>query len=249
MAAMPAKAGQAHQAGEHRARARGDGEIDAIRGREIGDLFGISLVQVQTHLRVLVAESLEHLRQHVTRLGVRGRDRQRARFVLAQLGGERLDAARLAHDLRGAVDDLVAGVGRAHQRAALAFEQLEAELVLELLQLLADAGLRRVQHARGLRDVEIVFGDGHEVAQLDEFHRDREWWAIGGGEGEIVEGGSFHLTHGPRGPVERVRAPAARVPTNYCFLYSIRSLSGRSGRTRRRRRSVPSAPWPSRRSP
>ena len=168
---MPAIAGQAHQAGEHRARARGDGEIDAVGGREIGDLFGISLVQVQAHLRVLVAEALEHLRQHVTRLGVRGGDGQRTRLVLAQLRGQRLDAARLAHDLRGAVDDLGAGVGGPHQRAALAFEQLEAELVLELLELLADAGLRRVQHARRLGDVEVVLGDRDEVAQLYEFHR------------------------------------------------------------------------------
>ncbi len=72
---------------------------------------------------------------------------------------------------------LPASVGP-HQRAALAFEQLEAELVLELLELLAHAGLRRVQHARGLGDVEVVFRDRDQVAQLDEFHL--EWWAIGG---------------------------------------------------------------------
>ena len=199
--AMPAIAGQAHEAGEHRARAGGDGEIDAIGGREIRDLFGISLVQVQPHLRIFVAEALEHRRQHVTRLRVRGGDRQRAGVVLAQLRGQRLDAARLAHDLRGAVDHLGAGVGRPHQRAALAFEQLEAELVLELLELLADAGLRGVQHARRLGDVEVVLGDRDEVAELDQFHRVLDWWAIGGGEGEIVEGGLF---------LNSLTAPAAR---------------------------------------
>src|SRR6185295_19089527 len=60
---------------------------------------------------------------------------------------------------------------RADQRAALPFEQLEAELVLEQLQLLADTRLRGVQHARGLGNVEIVLGNRHEISQLDEFHR------------------------------------------------------------------------------
>ena len=181
---------------------------------EIGDLFGISLVQVQTHLRIFVAEALEDLRQDVARLGVRGRDRQRTRFILAQFRGERLDAARLAHDLRGAVDHLVARVSRPHQRAALAFEQLEAELVLEQFELLAHAGLRRVQHARRLGDVEIVFRDRDQVAQLNEFHR--EWWAIEGSEGEIGEGDPFHLTHAPAARLKEYGASGA-VPTNYCF--------------------------------
>ena len=106
---------------------------------------------------------------------------------------------------------LPASVGP-HQRAALAFEQLEAQLVLELLELLAHAGLRGVQHARGLGDVEIVLGDCDEVAQLYEFHRIVSWWAIEGGEGEIGEGATSSSRSRPRGPVERVRAPAARVP-------------------------------------
>jgi hypothetical protein len=57
------------------------------------------------------------------------------------------------------------------QRPALAFEQLQTQLVLELLELLAHAGLRGMQRACGLGDVEIVFCDRHEIAQLDEFHR------------------------------------------------------------------------------
>jgi hypothetical protein len=133
---------------------------------ELCDLLGIPLVQVQPHLWVFVAEALEHLRQHVAGLGVRGGDGQRAGFVLAQLGGQRLDAARLTHDLRGAFDDFAARISRSHQRAALAFEQREAKFVFELLQLLAHSGLRRVQYARRLRDVEVVLGDSDEVPQL-----------------------------------------------------------------------------------
>ena len=188
-AAMPAKAGQAHQPGEYRTCAGGDGEVDAVRGGEVGDLFGISLVQVQPHLGELVAESLEYRRQHVARLRMRGGDGQGAFVFLAQLGGQGLDAACLPHDLRGALDDLRAGVGGPHQRPALALEQLETEFVLELFELFADAGLGGVQHARRLCDVEIVLGYGHEVAQLYEFHRGLVgWWAIGGCESEIVEG-------------------------------------------------------------
>jgi hypothetical protein len=169
-APMPAIAGQPHQVREDRARAGGDGDVDAIGGRELGDLFRVALVQVQADLGVAVAEFPQHLRQHVTCLRVRGGDGEVSRVVLAQVGRQHLDVARLAHDLRGAVDDLGSRVRGTQQGASLAFEDLEAELVLELLELLADARLRGVQDARGLRDVQVVLGYSHEVAQLRELH-------------------------------------------------------------------------------
>jgi hypothetical protein len=109
--------------------------------------------------------------------------------------------------VRGAVDHLRAGLGGAQQRTALALEQPETELVLELLELFAHAGLRGVQRAGGLRDVEIVFGDRDEISQLDEFHRGGNWWAIGRSECEIRRGGTtFQRTHFPRGPGRKLRA-------------------------------------------
>ena len=60
--------------------------------------------------------------------------------------------------------------GDAGQRAALAFEQLKSEFLLEQLQLPADPRLRGVQLPGGGRDVQAVFVDRHEISQLLEFH-------------------------------------------------------------------------------
>ena len=127
-------------------------------------------MQVQAHLRIFLAKLADHLRQHVARLGVRGRDGQRAAVGLAQLGRGAADVLHLAQDACGARDDLLARGRGAGERAALAFEQLKAELLLQQLELPADAGLRGVQLPGGGRDVEAILVDRHEIAQLLQFH-------------------------------------------------------------------------------
>ena len=56
------------------------------------------------------------------------------------------------------------------QAAALAGEQQEAEFVLELLELLGQAGLGRVHALGGEGDVEAGIGDGDEIAELGQGH-------------------------------------------------------------------------------
>ncbi len=169
--AVPAIARQQRKAVVERLRARGDREVDAIERGHLGDLLGGALVQVQAHLRVLLAELLDDLRQHVARLCVRGRDRQRATLLVLEIVGKALDVLHLAQDPDRAVDDLLPGGSDARQVAAVADEDLETELVLEQLDLLADARLRRVQLLGRRRDVEAGLGDRGEVAQLVQFHR------------------------------------------------------------------------------
>ena len=77
----------------------------------------------------------------------------------------------------GALDDLLPGGGDARQVAPLAHEDLEAELVLEQLDLLAHPGLRGVQLVRRGGDVETALGDGGEVTQLVQFHGRRTFMA------------------------------------------------------------------------
>ena len=127
-------------------------------------------MQMQAHLRVLQPKRANHLRQHVTRLRVRGGDGQRAAVRLAQLRGSAADVVHLAQDAAGARDDLLAGGGGAGQRATLALEELESELLLEQLELPADAGLRGVQLPCRGRDVEPVLVDRNEIAQLLKLH-------------------------------------------------------------------------------
>ena len=67
-------------------------------------------------------------------------------------------------------DDVVAGGRQRREALALAHEHAQPELVLELADLLADAGLRRVQRLGGVGHVEAVVDDRAEVFQLLEVH-------------------------------------------------------------------------------
>ena len=71
---------------------------------------------------------------------MRGGDRQRAAVGLAQLRGGAADVLHFTQNARGARNDLLAGVRGPGQRAALALEQLEAELLFQQLELPADPG-------------------------------------------------------------------------------------------------------------
>ena len=76
-------------------------------------------------------------------------------------------------------DHALAGGRDAFQAAALAHEQLEAEFVLQLLELFRQARLRGM-HALGReRDVQPGIGDGDEVAQLGQGH--------GGADGMVAK--------------------------------------------------------------
>src|SRR5690242_21933314 len=62
------------------------------------------------------------------------------------------------------------------QALALAIEQLKAQLLLQLLELLAETRLGSV-HALGSQgDVEPGVGDRDEVAQLGQRHAGAPWW-------------------------------------------------------------------------
>src|SRR5262245_46125085 len=100
-------------------------------------------MQLEIDARVTFAERANDLGQHVTRLRMRRRDRQRTVELGRQVAGETRDVADLAQDLARAGDDLAASRGDRGQALALTREQLYAELGFELLQLLADAGLAR----------------------------------------------------------------------------------------------------------
>jgi hypothetical protein len=149
---------------EQRIRAGRHHEVDALVRHHVGDLLGGALMEVDSHAGESLTEAPQDRRQHIAGLGMGGGDRERALFVAAHLGGETADVRDLAQDHPGAGDDLVAGRRGAHQRARPAGEELQAELLLQQAQLLADAGLRGVQRLRGRGDVEPGVRDGDEIA-------------------------------------------------------------------------------------
>ena len=98
-APVPAIAGQQHQVAEQLLRAGVDREVDAVALRHVGDLLGGALVQMQLDLRIALAESADHLGQHVARLRMRRADRQRAASVALLFVREPLDALDFLEDL------------------------------------------------------------------------------------------------------------------------------------------------------
>ena len=55
------------------------------------------------------------------------------------------------------------------QRPRAAFEQRQAHVFFDLLNLSAQRRLRHVQPLRGTREI-LLFGDRHEVSKLAQFH-------------------------------------------------------------------------------
>ena len=67
-------------------------------------------------------------------------------------------------------DQLLAGLGQPEQPLAAAHEQLDAELVLEILDVLADARLRGVERVGDLGQVEVAPDGLANDAKLLEVH-------------------------------------------------------------------------------
>ncbi len=97
---------------------------------------------------------------------MRGRDRKLAFILAAKLVCDPLQVADLDERATRGRDDDRAGRRKLGEPLALADEDFDAELVLELADLLADSRLRRVERFRGVRDVEAVIDDRAEVFEL-----------------------------------------------------------------------------------
>ncbi len=156
-----------------------DGDIGITLVQAIQRIGFAGLLQVHAHLRVGLLDRRHRRRQHEARLGVGGGQDQLALALAALVGCIGADVVGLGQYRTGAGDDLGAGRGNRLKAAALAYEQQEAKLVLQLLELLGQAGLGGM-HARGSqRDVQLGVGDGNQIAQLGQRHGRQAAW--GGG--------------------------------------------------------------------
>jgi hypothetical protein len=135
-----------------------------------------------------------------------GGGQQQAPGVLAALvGGVAADVGGLGQDPARMLDHRHARRRHRFQAAPLAHEQLEAELVLQLLELLGQSRLGRV-HAFGRHgDVEAGIDDGDEVAELGQGHRGET------GNRRSQDDGPRRHGLGPAGPAGRW-IPAAVTP-------------------------------------
>ncbi len=170
-AAVPPIARHHHQVAEQFQPLGCDGEIDRPVGGHFGDLHRRTLVHVQRHVRVLLDEAADHLRQRITCLGVSGRDAQGALLFVGELLGDLLDALALAQNLASRGDDALSSRCHPRQMLATAGEHLDAEFILQQANLLADAGLRGEQTLGSCRNVEVMVRHFPDVTQLLKLHR------------------------------------------------------------------------------
>ncbi len=162
-------------------------------------------MQVQVDARMLGAECADHLRKNIARLGMGRADRQRADLAILYVVRYPLDAVHLAQHAQRVRNHSLPSLGDAGERTSLAHEEVEAELVLQQLELLADGRLSRPDAGCGRRQIQVVLRDRREKSQLLELHRapcfkrDQNWWRNG------------HATPAAEGPQQAERESQRRT--------------------------------------
>ena len=168
---LPREAGKGFQLGVFVQRLGGDADIGGAAQQAVHHIFGGALAQFDLHLGEELDEAQQYLRQRVAGLIMRGGDHQPALVLLLELLREALEIVGLVQQI---VDDghhLLASLGDADQSLATAHEDLDAQLGLQLLDLLADARLRGKQHIGHLGEIEIVLYCRAHIFELLEIHR------------------------------------------------------------------------------
>ena len=114
--------GQHHHRLGQLQRLGGDRQVGIAAGDEIRNFCRRALAQTQGHLRITLTEAAQHLGQRVTRLGVRGRDGQRAFMLRGVFARGLLDVVSGIECVSGHGDKLAARIRQTHQPRAVAHE-------------------------------------------------------------------------------------------------------------------------------
>ena len=136
-----------------------------------GDFAGAALVQHQMHIRKLRAEFGDDRQKRIARLGVGGCNIQRAAITIGELLAEFFDIFRIEQD---AVDDLrqlLAGLRQPQKPLAATHEEFDAKLVLEVLDVLRNAGLGRIERVCNFGEIEVAPERFADDAELLKIHR------------------------------------------------------------------------------
>ena len=91
-------------------------------------------------------------------------------FVAAAFLRHRADVLRALERAACPCRGALSGFSERHRSAALAQQQVDAELLLKLPQLLANGGLSGMQVSRGARYVESRIHHGTQALQLTQLH-------------------------------------------------------------------------------
>ena len=150
-----------------------------------GGLDGVLAVQKEAQVGELRGDRRTQGRQDAdVRRGERA-DRQFSRAAIRCLFGQAAGVIDAAEDVPDLSQEDASAIGERHVMPA-PIEQRNADRRFELTDLLAERRLRRVQPRRRAREVQLL-GDGHEVAQVPQFHASQARRRRGGSQqGAIV---------------------------------------------------------------
>ena len=148
----------------------GDRDIGFAVQYLLGDLRRVALMQAKLYFRVAPDELLDHRWQDVARLGVGGGDGQGAAILRVEFLPHLAEVFRVVQHAPGDVENGLAGLGDGDDTLAVAHEDVGAQLLLQLLDLFADVGLRGVQRVGGIGNLQAASHDFIEITQLLQVH-------------------------------------------------------------------------------
>nr|WP_260348621.1 hypothetical protein [Alloyangia mangrovi] len=143
--------------------------VEDLLAAEVKEYRGREEHEVELDLRMRGAEGLQHLRVERGAELARGADPQHACRVVLHRGHRGGGVVAQRQDVLAAFEQHPPRIGE-FERAAAAGEKLGADLLLELLQLQADRGLRQAVQPCRNRD-RAGFGDLDEGAQRLKIHQ------------------------------------------------------------------------------
>ena len=144
------------------------GDVDPPVHERFDLIPGVEGLEVEHHVRVAREEGDEDPAQHAGLGSVAESDRKTADLSVPAL---RAVATALSVSWRIAARLLEKSLARLRQRDEMSrsVEEIDAQLALEVLNLMGQRGLRDVELLRGSPEVELI-GDRNEVAQVPKFH-------------------------------------------------------------------------------
>ena len=145
-------------------------DIDIPRKRLLGDLDGIALMKHEAYFRKTCGKFRQHGGQHIASLRVRRCDAEDTGVFGPELVGNALQVRNFPQRPPCGRYHHFAGRSQRCQPLALPHEHPQAKLILELPNLFADTGLRRIERLSGVGNVEPVVDDRAEIAKLLEVH-------------------------------------------------------------------------------
>ena len=167
---IPAEPRERHQQRVVAQAFAGDTDIRPTVLQQHFNFLRRALDKLQTHLRKKFAERLNHRRQAVARLGVGGGNGKHAGGVIGEEIRQATHVAGLVEDPLSDGEQCLTRLRHAEQPLAATDKDLYAQLLLQLADMAADAGLRGIKHIGDLGQVVVPPGRLTDNFKLLEIH-------------------------------------------------------------------------------